>query len=137
MNHFWEHLMIDIYKANPNKIKPEDNFKELLWKIVSVCNMNKLWEMVSYVVDELENSERDFWWITSIQVVKESHISVHSFENVNFVSMDVYTCKQLPTFEIIDIIKNYFNTNDVEIRLIKRWLRYKKQLDEYLSSKKN
>lgn len=136
MKHFWEHLMIDLYWVRDEKTEPKDNFVSLFDKLVEKCEMNKLGESVSYVVDELENSERDFWGITAFQVVKESHISIHTFKWIWFVSMDIYTCKSLPEFDIIDIVKSYFETDDVEVRFVKRWLRYERALKKFLEQKK-
>lgn len=58
-------------------------------------------------------------------MIKESHISIHTFPGNNFLTADVYTCQNgLNTQNIINLFQTSFNLKDTEVNFIKRGKKY-------------
>ena len=74
------------------------------------------------------NNQKDPGGVTGIVLIKQSHISIHTFSKRRFVSVDVYTCTDdLDVDFIIQYIKDNFKLEDVETHHIKRGTRYPAQ----------
>jgi S-adenosylmethionine decarboxylase proenzyme len=49
--------------------------------------------------------------ITILYLLSESHISVHTFPERNYIAMDIYTCKDYPNNDVYVEIQNYLTSN--------------------------
>jgi len=59
--------------------------------------------------------------ITGVVLLAESHIAIHSWPEINYVAVDIFTCgeKAIP-YKAIDYLKKKFKPKKVEIQKIKR-----------------
>ena len=136
MDHFGEHLMIDIYEIRDKFLNNRKILKDLFNSIIHKTSMHPLSEIAILDVEEEENSQKDFWWLSAFQIIKESHISIHTFVGIWFASMDIYTCKKIKDIDVIlKIIKDIFNTEKIEVNFIKRWINYNKYLQTFLKKR--
>jgi S-adenosylmethionine decarboxylase len=58
--------------------------------------------------------------ISGVAVLAESHISVHSWPEIDYCAMDVFMCGVTEPHKAIDIFKTAFQTENVEVRDLKR-----------------
>lgn len=58
--------------------------------------------------------------VSGVVVLAESHISIHTWPEINYAALDVFMCGDTKPELAIDIIKNTFNTDNVSYNLIKR-----------------
>ncbi|MDB5259274.1 MAG: S-adenosylmethionine decarboxylase proenzyme [Candidatus Taylorbacteria bacterium] len=121
--HFGEHLTIDGYEGNKDKL----NDKELVFSCVNdlpgVLGMKKLSTPEIYFAPGNDLKDPGGW--SGFVVIEESHISIHTFPARGFVSADVYTCQNgLDTEKILAYFKSKFDLKDIEFNFIKRGLRY-------------
>jgi S-adenosylmethionine decarboxylase len=73
------------------------------------------------------NSPKDPGGWTGIVVVEESHISIHTFPKLRFVSIDVYTCKNgLIVSSIEEYFKQTLGVGVFETNFVKRGLNFAK-----------
>lgn len=133
MEYFWEHLMIDVYDVDDDILENKELIEETFKSIIKSADMKPLSDFNIYKVIQDENSKRDYWWVTAFQVINESHISIHTFKWIWFVSMDLYTCSTINADIIVPKIKDFLWSNNVEIKLIKRWLKFNKYLQKFLN----
>lgn len=71
------------------------------------------------------NNIKDPGGYSGFVMIAESHISVHTFPNRKFVSIDVYTCKNgMQTEFICNYTKELFGLAELEINFIKRGTKY-------------
>ena len=94
--------------------------------------MNTLSDFHIYEVNQDENSKRDFWGVTAFQVINESHMSIHTFRWIWFVSMDLYTCTTIPVELIVSEVKKFLKSDDIEYRFVERGLKFNEHLERYL-----
>jgi len=59
--------------------------------------------------------------ITGVVLLAESHIALHTWPEINYVAIDIFTCgeKAIP-YKALDYLKKIFQPKRVEIQKIKR-----------------
>ena len=120
---FGEHLTIDGYRGNPDKLNDKDLILKCLNELPDFIEMKKIASPQVYSVPD--NSLKDPGGWSGFVVVAESHISIHTFPRRGFVSIDVYTCKNgLDRNFIVDYFTRAFELQSVEVNLLKRGTQY-------------
>ena len=127
--------MLDCYNVKDEILMDKMRIKELFTELIKINNMTPISDFVVYDVDEDSNSKRDFGGLTGFQIIKESHISIHTFKWIWFVTLDIYTCKKLNKEGSINLVKKYLETNDIEVNFLIRWTKYWEFLYKFLNSK--
>lgn len=121
--HFGEHLTLDGYDGNDQKLNDRDLVLFCLNDLVTKLGMKQL--SLPEVYHTKGNKIKDPGGWTGFVVIEESHISIHTFPKRRFVSIDVYTCQSnLPVDFIVDYFKEIFELENVEMNFIKRGTRY-------------
>lgn len=111
------HLTLDIYCVSEEKCKNFEEIFYLLWNLPNKLGMKRL--TTPYVVPVREEEMGD-WGISAFVMIYESHISLHSWPEKGYVSMDVYSCGPLDTLFVVDYIKDFFQTTNIDTHIIKR-----------------
>ena len=120
---FGEHLTIDGYGGNVEKLDNKDLVFEVLNDLPSQLDMKKITTPEVYGVPGNDKKDPGGW--SGFVVIEESHISIHTFPKRGFVSADVYTCKNgMDTDFILNYFKEKFELKDIEENFIKRGTRY-------------
>ncbi len=120
---FGEHLMIDGYFGNKEKLDNKDLVSELLNKIPDELGMSKLSEPVVYFAKSNDKKDPGGW--SGFVVIAESHISIHTFPKKGFVSADVYSCKDgLDKDLVLRRFKEAFDLKDIETNFVKRGTKF-------------
>jgi len=120
---FGEHLTIDGYGGNTEKLSDNDLVLKCLCELPELLEMKKLAEPVVYFAKG--GSEKDPGGWTGVVVIEESHISMHTFPLRCFISIDVYTCRNGMNTEFIkEYFKKQFGLKELEVNFIKRGTKY-------------
>lgn len=99
---FWDGRIID----------SADRIREILVEAVKRANNTPL----EFVVHKFQPQG-----VTGIVLLAESHISIHTWPECNYVALDIYTCgdKSLP-MKALEYLKSEFQPKRFEISKIKR-----------------
>lgn len=123
MTHFGEHLTLDGYGGNPEKLNDKDLVLRCLQSLPDMLDMHILADPEVYFAPG--NGKKDPGGWSGFVVIAESHISIHTFPKRGFVSIDVYTCKNgLAKDHIVNYFVQQFDLKDTELNFIKRGHRY-------------
>ena len=121
--HFGEHLMIDGYGGDYEKLNDEKLVLQCLNELPGKMDMTKLSKPEVYFAPG--NGKKDPGGWSGFVVIAESHISIHTFPAKGFVSIDAYTCiNGLDTEFVINYFKEMFGIMEIEKNFVKRGLRY-------------
>ena len=121
--HFGEHLMIDGYGGDFDKLNNKEVVFDFINELVVRLGMKKLAEPVVYFAEDNNIKDPGGW--SGFVVIAESHISVHTFPKKGFLSADVYTCRNgLEINSVLDFIKEKFDLKEIEENFVKRGLKY-------------
>lgn len=113
-NVFGYHLLIEGYSDSPNLV----SIPYITWFLTDLTryiNMSKLSEPYVHYI----NTEDDFG-ISGIIIIKESHISIHTWPRHNFLTMDIYSCKDFNPDKVISFCVDKFSVYKYKHRLIER-----------------
>ena len=120
---FGSHFMLDGYGGDMGLLNDEDNVKKVLLNVLDITEMQELYPPV--ILRVKGNDLKDPGGITGFLLVKESHISIHTFPKRRFISADVYTCKEaLPQRHLHQLFLQNFKLVDTEINYIRRGTKY-------------
>lgn len=121
--HFGEHVTIDGYGGDKEKLDNKELVLKCLNELPERLGMGKLSEPEVYFAKGNDTKDPGGW--SGFVVIIESHISIHTFPARGFLSADVYTCKEgMDTNFIVNYFIKQFGLKDVEKNFIKRGTRY-------------
>ena len=121
--YFGEHLTIDGYGGEKNKLSNESLVMQCLQELPGKLDMRILGKPHVYFAPGNDNKDPGGW--SGFVVIMESHISIHTFPDRGFVSIDVYSCKNDMDIDFIsDYFSQVFRLKDMEKNFIKRGTRY-------------
>jgi len=120
---FGEHLMIDGYGGNAEKLDSEKEVLSCLEELPEKIGMRKLAHPQLYSAPDNEIKDPGGW--SGFVVIAESHISIHTFPKRKFASIDVYSCKNgMDAKFILNYFKEKFNFQEMEENFVKRGTKY-------------
>ena len=121
--HFGEHVTIDGYGGDKGALDDKDLVLKCLQELPAVLGMHVLARPEVYFAPANDGKDPGGW--TGFVVIAESHISIHTFPARQFVSIDVYTCKNGMDAEFIkDYFREAFKLSELEVNFLKRGTRY-------------
>lgn len=122
-SHFGEHLTLDGYGGDKAKLNDQELVKRCLQELPDMLDMHILAGPEVYFA--AGNGKKDPGGWSGFVVIAESHISIHTFPERGFVSIDVYTCKNgLATDHIVTYFKEQFGLQETETNFIERGKKY-------------
>ena len=120
---FGEHLTIDGYGGCHSKLNDKEIVQQVLDELPELLSMTKLAPPQVYFAPG--NNAKDPGGWSGVVVIAESHMSVHTFPDRRFVSIDVYSCRNGMDRKFIEsYFKEKFDLQELEINFIKRGTRY-------------
>ncbi len=123
MKHFGEHFILDGYLGDKNKLNDQLRVLNFLNSLVEMLGMKKLAEPKVLFAEGNDKKDPGGW--SGFVVILESHISIHTFPERGFVSIDVYSCKNGMDIAVIEKhIVDTFGLKDTETNFVKRGTRY-------------
>lgn len=117
MNEFGPHLTIDVKDASKSKLSDINLHFEFLNGLPKMIGMTPITQPYVFPYSGLVPEDKG---ITGFQVIAESHISIHSFQEKGWCFIDVFSCKPFDTDKAIEYIKSIFGDSDTVVSLVER-----------------
>ena len=89
---FGLHLTLDGYECSYERLTNLDAIYEFLDTCPDMIHMTKI--MPPYVF-KYHGKVPDDWGLSGFVLIAESHISIHTFPERNYLSLDIFSCKGL------------------------------------------
>ena len=109
------HLMLDGYGANRDKLADVGLLYKTLNQLPDRIDMHKIG--FPHII---QFTEGDIAGISGFIFVVESHISIHTYANKGFISMDAYSCKHFDHKEVLKHIRDVYDIQEMEEYIIER-----------------
>ena len=111
------HYIFDGFGCRCKGLGDENFVKDLLSNLSSELGFTKLSEPQS-IYHEAENKEES--GASGFIIISESHISIHTYPFKNYVSVDIFSCKEYDLKKARTILEKAFLPDNVEENLLKR-----------------
>lgn len=115
--------MLDGYQGDFEKLNDKELILQCLNELPDLLGMHKLAQPVIY--EASDNGKKDPGGWSGFVVIAESHISIHTFPETGFVTIDVYTCKNnLDMRYVVKYFIEKFGLKETETNFVERGKKY-------------
>ena len=123
---FGPHLMLDGYGCDKKKLQDLNLIYRILDELPSRIGMTKI--MPPYVF-KYSGLKPEDWGLSGFVLIAESHISIHTFPEKNFVSVDIFSCKAFDLEFAEAYLRQAFGMEKVECNVLDRGTEFPKDLN--------
>ena len=98
-----KHLLANVYVSDIDTLSTVEKISPLMEQIINEMKLN--------VIGKL-HKQFEPRGVTMLYLIAESHLSIHTFPEKNYCTIDLYCCN--PTIDmndVLDIIYRFFNGN--------------------------
>ena len=64
------------------------------------------------------------WGVSGVVLIAESHISIHTFPDKQYINIDVFSCKYFDADLALQFMRDKFGITDVNAHVLERGLEY-------------
>jgi S-adenosylmethionine decarboxylase len=114
---FGVHLILDGYGCDQSRLEDMNLIYNFLDECPPQMDMTKI--MPPYVF-RYKGTVPEDWGISGFVLIAESHISVHTFPEKQYLSVDMFSCKPFDTGRAVEAIKQTFGIQKYEIKVLDR-----------------
>jgi len=114
---FGPHLILEAYGCPKDLLGDLGKVSEVLDIYPEQLDMTKI--MPPYVF-RYTGSVPDDWGVSGIVLIAESHISIHTFADKGFVTLDIFSCRDFDVDEAVAFFSAQFKPERIEKQLIMR-----------------
>lgn len=114
---FGQHLMLDGYGCDRDKLMDLNGIYDFLSRYPDEIKMTKI--MPPYVFKYSGKVPED-WGISGFVLIAESHISIHTFPDKLYLSLDIFSCKHFDAELAAKRIKEIFSIEKMEVKILNR-----------------
>ena len=118
MEHFGPHLLLDCFECDAANILDKQVIEDFMVSTVKNAGMKLIHgpHVFYYNHEEIPKDSG----VTGFLVLAESHLSIHTFVRNNFVTMDLYSCKDFPSDIIVQDVIKIFKPKSFKYSIIDR-----------------
>lgn len=115
------HLAIDGYGAPKEKLGDTDLVYGFLDVFPHAIGMTKI---VPPQVYTYHGKTAEDWGVSGFVLIAESHISVHTFPERQYVNIDIFSCKDFDATSSLDDVKRTFDLPELKVWTLDRGIDY-------------
>jgi len=71
-------------------------------------------------LEKVSSPDYPNWGISGFVMLYESHISIHTWPEIGYVSMDVYSCKDFDHERVLNYLRDYWQCKKISKKVILR-----------------
>jgi len=121
------HLTLDGYDCSPEKLANLDNIYEFLDRCPDLISMTKI--MPPYVFKYQAQVPEDSG-LSGFVLIAESHISVHTYPEKGYLSLDIFSCKDFNHHQAVAYATELFGIGRHELNLLNRGVEFPREVKQ-------
>lgn len=122
---FGPHLMLDGYGCSRESLEDLNLVSNILDEYPTAIGMTKI--MPPYVFRYNGEVPED-WGVSGIVLIAESHISIHTFPEKGYFSLDIFSCRDFDVEHAVEYITKMFGATHFEKNVIFRGREFPKSM---------
>ncbi len=129
MREFGQHLTIDAANCDRKKITDHSLVYDILNKLPGKLGMTKM--SLPHVVKWLD-SGATIEGISGFVMIAESHVSIHTFPEKDYVFIDIFSCRSFDTDKAVELLTKVFDSKKFTKKVVKRGTDFPRSHPEYI-----
>lgn len=125
MTGFGPHLLLDGYGCDKERLTDLNLVYRVLEELPPRIGMTKI--MPPYVF-RYSGLKPEDWGLSGFVLIAESHVSVHTFPEKTYASVDVFSIKPFETEFAVEYLKSAFDMSRVECKVLDRGTEFPRHL---------
>jgi S-adenosylmethionine decarboxylase len=122
---FGPHLILEAYGCPQNLLADLGLVSQTLDSYPEQLDMTKI--MPPYVF-RYQGTVPDDWGVSGVVLIAESHISIHTFPEKGFVTLDIFSCREFDVDEAINYFASVFEPESWEKQVLMRGREFPRSL---------
>jgi len=114
------HLMLDCLNCDKATLSNKEAIANFLNQLPGTLQMKKLMEPIT--IGFQGGNTWDKGGFSGFVVIAESHVSIHTFPDYGYASIDVYSCMPFDKKKAVRYIKDYFQCKKAQVQNAKRYV---------------
>ncbi|HEY7976490.1 MAG TPA: adenosylmethionine decarboxylase, partial [Ktedonobacterales bacterium] len=119
---FGPHLIIDGSRCNTLKLADRILVEQVLNDYPAAIGMTKIGGPYMF---EYQAPDPAYSGVSGLVVIAESHIAIHTFPELDYFTMDIFSCKNFDHEKAIEYIRTAFDVEEMDRMLVQRGLSFK------------
>ncbi|MEO7000395.1 MAG: adenosylmethionine decarboxylase [Ktedonobacterales bacterium] len=119
---FGPHLIIDGSRCNTQKLADRILVEQVLNDYPTAIGMTKIGGPYMF---EYQAPDPAYSGVSGLVVIAESHIAIHTFPELDYFTMDIFSCKNFDHELAIEYIKKAFDVQEMDRMLVQRGLSFR------------
>lgn len=115
------HLLIDGYSNNSKRLRDEDEIRHFLESYPEQLGLIKLCAPRVLKYDSPNPLDSG---ISGFVIIAESHLSIHTFPERNYINIDIFSCKSFNSDRVLKDVEEFFYLHHANSWVIDRGLEY-------------
>jgi S-adenosylmethionine decarboxylase len=125
MKGFGPHLTLDGYGCEQSKLEDLEHVYRMLEEVPAEIGMTKI--MPPYVF-RYAGAKPEDWGVSGFVLIAESHISIHTYPEKRYLSLDILSCKEFDVPRAVAIVRERFGIQKIEHNLLDRGTEFPKDI---------
>lgn len=114
---FGPHLILEAYGCPKEQLADVSSICKMLDAYPPQLDMTKI--MPPYVFT-YHGAVEDDWGVSGVVLIAESHISIHTFPDKGFVTLDIFSCKEFEIEKAIEYFNDFFKPESFDKQVFMR-----------------
>ncbi|MEK6954143.1 MAG: adenosylmethionine decarboxylase [Candidatus Micrarchaeota archaeon] len=106
------HLMLDCYGCDKKALNDMNIVFKCLDELPEKVKMHKM--TLPYCVNWPGGTPNDGGGISGFVLIAESHISIHTFPDLGYLTFDIYSCKEFDKRKVMGFLNELFKPTKIE-----------------------
>jgi S-adenosylmethionine decarboxylase len=119
---FGPHLILDGTRCDTRKLGDRILIEQLLSDYPAAIGMTKIGGPYMF---EYQAPDPAYSGVSGIVVIAESHIAIHTFPELDYFTMDIFSCKNFDHEKAIAYIKDALDVREMDRMLVQRGLSFR------------
>jgi S-adenosylmethionine decarboxylase len=122
---FGLHLTLDGYGCSYERLTNLDAIYEFLDTCPDIIRMTKIMPPYAF---KYHGKVPDDWGLSGFVLIAESHISIHTFPERGYLSLDIFSCKDFDYQQAVAYVTEFFGIARHEINVLDRGLEFPREV---------
>ncbi|MGH2485421.1 MAG: adenosylmethionine decarboxylase, partial [Ktedonobacterales bacterium] len=119
---FGPHLIIDGTRCDTRKLGDRILVEQILNDYPNAIGMTKIGGPYMF---EYQAPDPAYSGVSGLVVIAESHIAIHTFPELDYFTMDIFSCKNFDHETAIEYIRKAFDVREMDRMLVQRGLSFR------------